>query len=50
MRVIVRSVIGRRVRERLDERDARKADSDTDVRMSFGRDALNHTCNANSGG
>jgi hypothetical protein len=47
--VVVRPVIRRRVRERLDDRDTRQADSDTDVRMSLGGDTVSHTCDPESG-
>ena len=49
MRVVVRPVIRRRIPERFDDRDAWKANSDTDVRMSFGGDTLSHTCDTESG-
>jgi hypothetical protein len=50
MIIVVRPVIRRRVRERLDDRDARKAYSDTHVRMSFGGDTVSNTCDPESGG
>jgi hypothetical protein len=47
--VVVRPVIRRRVRERLDDRDAWKAYSDTDVGMSLGGHTVSHTCDPESG-
>jgi hypothetical protein len=49
MLIVVRPVIRRRIRERFDDRDAWKANSDTDVRMSLGGDTLSHTCDPESG-
>ena len=49
MLIVVRPVIRRRVRERLDDRNAWKAYSDTDVWVSLGGDTLSHTCDPESG-
>jgi hypothetical protein len=47
--IVVWPVIRRRIRERFDDCDTWKANSDTDVRMSLGGDTLSHTCDPESG-
>ena len=49
VRVVIRPVIGRRIRKRLDDRNTRKTDSDADIGMCLGGNTLSHTCDPESG-
>jgi hypothetical protein len=47
-RVVVRSVVRRRIGERFDERDAGKDNSETDERVRFGGYTLSNSCDPES--